>query len=305
MMRNQKRILAGIAIVAICGLFSGCNNGADDPFDYGAQLEKEIKQIDDYLSANGLTAVADPSGIRMVISKLGTGLPAQRISTVDIDYKGTLLADGSTFGEANTRETLNGYIPGWQIAFAKLPEGSEATLFIPSYYGYENVDKDKIPANSTLVFDVKFKDVIQSSSHLQKLAADTVAIDDYLEDKAITALNSSGIRYVITTPGNGPFIGYYDKLKIKFSFKLLSNDQSTLATYEREPDAGFYSRAVDYNIMGLHGMMIGLFKMNEGAKATLYVPSGMAFGPDGYRDDKMTVPVNTNLIIEVEVLDVL
>jgi FKBP-type peptidyl-prolyl cis-trans isomerase len=305
MMRTQKRILTGIVIAAMCGLFSGCNNGADDPFDFEAQRKKEVEKVDDYLSAHSLTAVEDPTGIRMVITKLGTGQLPHLISTVDIDYKGTLFSDGSTFDEGNTRLTLTSYIYGWQFAFSKLPEGSEATLYIPSYYAYGNVAKDGIPENSTLVFDVKFKDLAQSSSYLQKLAADTTAIDQYLTTKGIAVTQKSGIRYVITSPGGGPKPGLYDKMKLTYTFKLLTNDTQSLITLDNEPTEGFYSRPADYNIEGLQGMSIGLAEMQEGSKATLYVPSGLAFGPNGYQGGNLTIPPNSNLIIEVELKEIL
>jgi FKBP-type peptidyl-prolyl cis-trans isomerase FkpA len=304
MMRTQKRILTGIVIVAMWGLFSGCNNGADDPFDFEAQLEKEIKQIDDYLTANAIAAVEDPSGIRMVITKLGTGLPALSISTVDVDYKGTLFSDGSTFDEGNTRLTLTSYVPGWQIAFSKLPEGSEAKLYIPSYYGYANNARDGIPANSALVFDVKFKDIVYPSSYLQRLAADTTAIDQYLTTKGIIddVVKKSQIRYIITTQGSGATPALYDKLKISYSIKLLTNDTQPVITLDREPGEFFFSRSIDY----VQGMLIGLSKMPESSKATLYIPSGLAFGPDGgYSNGVMVVPPNANLIIEVELKEIL
>lgn len=304
-MRTQKRILTGIVIVAMCGLFSGCTNGAEDPFDFEAQREKEVEKIDDYLSAHSLSAVEIPRGIRMVITKLGTGQLPHLISTIDVDYKGTLFSDGSTFDEGTTRLTLSSYIPGWQIAFSKLPEGSEATLYIPSYFAYGNVAQDGIPENSTLVFDVKFKDLAQSSSYLQKLAADTTTIDQYLATKQIDVIKKSGIRYVITSPGSGSKPGLYDKMKLTYTFRLLTNDTQDLITLDNEPTEEFYSRPADYNIEGLQGMTIGLAEMQEGSTATLYIPSGLAFGPNGYQNSNLTIPPNSNLIVEVELKEIL
>jgi FKBP-type peptidyl-prolyl cis-trans isomerase len=302
-MTNQKRIYSGVILAALFGLLISCNNKAEEPFDFEAQFQKEIKLIDDYLAASSIPVVKDPLGIRMVITKLGTGLPAQPASTVDVDYKGTLFTTGNTFDEGNTRLPLTEYISGWAIAFQQLPEGSEAILYIPSYFGYGNVDKGDIPANSTLVFEVKLKDVANSSSYYQKLAADSSAIDTYLSDKGITTAikDSTGIRYEITTPGSGDSPGWYDKLKLTYSIKLLSDDTRTLITLNREPTDSYYSRSVDY----VKGMLIGLHKMQEGSKATIYIPSSLGFGPDGVNESNIYVPPNANLIIEVELQDIL
>lgn len=301
-MRSQRKITAGLIFSIICGSLLSCNDTAD-VFDFNAQLQKEIVEIDAYLAANSLTAIKDPSGVRMVITKLGTRLPAQLEHTVDVDYKGTLLTDGSTFDEGNVRVPLVGLISGWQIALTTLPEGSEATLFIPSYYGYGNVSQGKIPANSTLVFDVKFNDAAHSSAYLQRFGADTVLIDDYLVDKGITATkDTTGIRYVITAPGSGATPGWYDKLSLSYSIKLLTNDAQTIITLSPEISETFYSRSVDY----VQGMMIGLHKLQVGGKATLYIPSGLGFGPGGgTHQGQLIIPANANLIVEVELKDIM
>jgi FKBP-type peptidyl-prolyl cis-trans isomerase len=300
-MRNQKRTQSGIILIALFGLLISCNN--EDPFDSNAQFQKELQQIDDYLAANLIPAVKDPLGIRIVITKFGTGLPPRLTSTVDVDYKGTLFSTGATFEEDNTREVLETYIGGWQIALRQLPEGSEATLYIPSYWGYGNVaQSDDIPANATLVFEIKLKDVINPTLYSQKLASDTVAIDNYLDSKSIAATtDSTGIRYVITTPGGGDSPGWYSKLKLTYSIKLLSDDTKTLITLDPEPNDSYYSRPVDY----IHGMLIGLLKMQEGTKATLYIPSSLAFGPEGVDQSNIYIPPDANVIIEVELKDVL
>lgn len=302
-MRSQKRLLTALFFSAVCASLLSCTK-PDDPFDFRAQLDKEIKAIDDYLAANSLNAIKDPRGVRMVVTKPGTKLPAQYTQTVDVDYTGTLFADKTEFDKGNLQLPLTNLIEGWTIAFTQLPAGSEAKLFIPSYYGYSNMGRGSIPKNATLIFDVKFNKVVYSSFYLQKLAADTNAIDNYLTEKAIAATkDTTGIRYMITTPGSGATPGLYDKLKLSYAIKFLSDDTKTVASFDLEPRPNDYfdSRAVDY----LQGMMIGLMKMKAGAKATLYIPSGLAFGANGYTSSQVVVPPNTNLIVDVELKEVL
>ena len=73
-----------------------------------------------------------------------------------------------------------------------------------------------IPGNTILEFDVKFNEATLSASEATRLGSDTVAIDNYLQTKGINAIkDSTGVRYVITTPGIGPLATWFDKLNIE------------------------------------------------------------------------------------------
>lgn len=272
-------------------------------YDPYAQLEKDKATIKSYLSGHGITnAIDDPYGIQMVITQLGTGLPPQLHHTVDVDYVGKLLSNGTTFDQGNVKGSLSSYIQGWQQAISRLPEGSKATLYIPSPLAYKNQGAGQIPPNSNLVFDVHLKDVIRSSTELTRFGTDTVAIDTYIENNQLQVVNdTTGIRYTITQEGTGAQPTWYSKVKIKLTFKALSDPTKVLLTDSFEPTAQMFSRVVDYP----QGIRIGLLRMKEGSKATLYIPSSYGFGTGGYKDETATIPANTNLIVDVELIDIL
>ena len=129
----------------------------------GEQLQKDIVAIDKYLSDNSITAQADPSGLRYVISTLGTGSKPTLSSVLTVKYTGKLLSTGAIFDQNNAAAgtnlggaPLSGLIQGWQIGFQLLPKGSKATLYIPSGLGYGPTGSGAtIPPNSNLVFDVE------------------------------------------------------------------------------------------------------------------------------------------------------
>ncbi|MCU0369158.1 MAG: FKBP-type peptidyl-prolyl cis-trans isomerase [Cyclobacteriaceae bacterium] len=54
----------------------------------------------------------------------------------------------------------------------------------------------------------------------------------------------------------------------------------------------------------LYAFQVGLPKLPEGSKATLYIPSGLGFGTDALTSGGITVPANSNLIYEVELVKV-
>lgn len=288
--------LLGIAL-----LLNSCL-GTEDVFDANKQLEKEVAAIDAVLASSTGTVIKDPRGIRMVITKLGTGYPAQITQSIDADYVGRLFIGNTTFDQGNVKGPLTGFIAGWQIAFTTLPAGSEATLYIPSGWAYGNSARTGIPANSTLVFTVTFKDVVETSAELTKLGTDTVAIDNYLTTNNITAVkDTTGIRYVITQVGTGNSPGWYEKLTVTYSIKFI-NDSKVLGPYNLSPGSTFSSRSVDY----IHGMKTGLQKLKKGGKITLYIPSGLGFGTSDQKDSSGTilVPANSNIIVEIELKDI-
>jgi FKBP-type peptidyl-prolyl cis-trans isomerase len=302
-MNIVKRGFVLLMIVGLPFIFSACLD-SDPVADPQAQLNNEIAAIDSYLTAQGLTAIKDPNGVRMVVQKLGTKLPARSTATtIDIDYVGKLFSNGTVFDQGDDKRfLLSGLIAGWQIAFTTLPAGSKATLYIPSYWAYGPSGRSGIPPNATLVFDVVFNEAVITTAELTKLGSDTVAIDNYLTNKGINAVkDTSGIRYVITNPGTGSTASWYDKLTVKFTYKSISDDTKTLIAVDQEPSEFYFSRSVDY----ANGLKVGLQKLAKGGKATFYIPSGLGFGTTGaFSNGVNVIPANTNLIVDVEVTNI-
>ena len=224
MKKMLLRILSGFIVLGVSLGLSSCldSGNSEDPV---VQLLRDVETIDTYLSSQGKTAVEDVNGVRMVITELGTGLPALLTNKVDVDYVGRLFTTSAVFDQGNTIQVLSKYIQGWQIAFTTLPAGSKATLYIPAYWGYGNSPVGTIPANSILVFDVVFNEVVETSTELQRLGADTVAIDGYLTAKNIVAVkDTTGLRYVFNETGSGSIPSWYDKVKITYTIRLLTDD---------------------------------------------------------------------------------
>ena len=306
-MKTKFAIMVAVLVVLILpfGLTSCLNSdNSDNP---QAILARDIEEIDNYLASHNITnVIKDPVGIRMAITQLGTGFPAHDYNTVDVDYLGKLLSDGSTFDDGpNIKTELSGLIAGWRRAFSTLPAGSRATLYIPSALGYGNEGKGSIPPNSILVFEVYFKQVVTAAADLQRLGADTVAIDNYLTSKGIAAeKDSTGLRYVVTQPGTGAIPSWYDKVKITGDIKLLSDDSKVVHTMRFEPSAGYDSRVVDQMPNGLKQ---GLMRLRAGSKATFYLASGLAYGPLNMSADgtgPVIIPANSNIIIELDFTEV-
>ncbi len=132
--------------------FIACN---DDDSD--SQHAMDVDLIKTYLSDNNLTAQSTDSGLHYIIEKEGSGPHPTLADRVTVKYRGYLL-DGTEFDATVGNQTfsgpLSGLIQGWQEGIPKFKAGGEGVLLIPSRLGYGSFPRDKIPANSVLIFDI-------------------------------------------------------------------------------------------------------------------------------------------------------
>lgn len=290
----RSKVLIGFMLLA-----SSCLQTEVQPSAYD-RLVKDMKVIDDYLAAHpgnpGDVIVKDASGVRLVISTPGTGtIPPNTGNTLKIAYTGRLLSDGSMFDSNSSYivKLSDAIIDGWKLGIALLTKGATAKLYIPSGLGYGSNGSGVIPPNANLVFDITLIDVVPTSQQTSKLATDIASVDSYLAANQIVAqTHDSGIRYVMTQVGSGATPSIYDGVKVKLVAKLMTTGEVIL-DQTIEPNLNFSSRVVNYP----HGVLIGLQLMEVGGKATFYVPNILANNMTG-------VPSNSNVIFEVELIDV-
>ncbi|POS87208.1 hypothetical protein EPUL_001678, partial [Erysiphe pulchra] len=103
-------------------------------------------------------------GIKIDDKKLGSGRPCKKGDKVSMRYIGKLV-NGSVF-DSNKKGTPFSFklgtgevIRGWDIGVTGMSPGGERRLTIPPNKGYGNKAMPGIPANSTLIFDIKMMDV--------------------------------------------------------------------------------------------------------------------------------------------------
>lgn len=119
-------------------------------------------------NATTTTQTAPSDQVQAQEVTVGTGAQAAPGSKVSVLYVGQL-TDGTTFDSSamHNNEPLvftlgtEGLIPGFQIGVNGMKEGGERLIVIPAAlaYGDKEIKDDKgkviIPANSSLVFDIK------------------------------------------------------------------------------------------------------------------------------------------------------
>lgn len=105
------------------------------------------------------------SGLEYVIVKEGEGDFATDGNVVTVHYSG-YLEDSTKFDSSVERDEPFTFvvgnkqvIPGWDEGIRLLKKGGKARFIIPPSLGYGDVAVGKIPANSTISFDVELLDI--------------------------------------------------------------------------------------------------------------------------------------------------
>lgn len=150
----------------------------DEMNTYTAMMDQmsqsEVTRLNEYLSSHNITTEPNADGLYVIVNKKGSGEKAQMGQTVLFNYTGRLV-DGTMFDSNVEKDAKEGniydaqrtyapaayvkgesyFVPGLMSALDQLPQGSEATVIIPSKLGYGSASRtQKIPPYSTLIFHI-------------------------------------------------------------------------------------------------------------------------------------------------------
>jgi FKBP-type peptidyl-prolyl cis-trans isomerase FkpA len=183
-----------------------------------------------------------------------------------------------------------------------VPPGFDTTLML-SY----NIKVNAIMSrDSFMAFQSEFM-MKQQAVQFEK---DMAAIDAYLTEKNIVAEKTeSGLRYVITKSGMGENGKPGQVAKVNYTGYMLdgqyfdSSDKSVaeqkgIYSARREPYTP-YDVTIDQTSV-IKGWHEALKLLNKGAKATIYVPSSLAYGPQQRSE---IIKPNSILVFDLEVVD--
>ncbi len=121
--------------------------------------------------------------------------------------------------------------------------------------------------------------------------ADEHTIQEYIADNGLDAIRTdSGLYVVIDEPGTGAACGSVSTVTVGYT-GYYTNHQ----IFESNPGVTFSLSNV------IKGWQEGIPYFKEGGSGKLLIPSGLAYGTQG----KGSVPPNTVLIFDVELIDVL
>ncbi|MBQ6305252.1 MAG: FKBP-type peptidyl-prolyl cis-trans isomerase [Bacteroidales bacterium] len=289
---------------------------SEEAFMAELEMMKEVmkeaskKALEDYIAANNISVTPEPSGAYIIPLEKGKGRCPVKGEKVELDFSATLLdgqSVGSTFdspekfsfvlGEGNT-------IQGWEEVVPKMHLGERVTAIIPFDLAYGERAVGSIPAYSNLVYDIKLLKITtaaelkaENEKAMQALKADSEkAFFDYLKANNITDYTASGLFFnkSVTTEGAQPQEGQI--ARIKFAASYLNG--TPLGDSEQLGD--HYDVVIGEGKV-LKGLEEAVTMMRVGEKARFVLPYTLAYGTNAFG----SIPAYSNLVFDVELLDVL
>lgn len=149
----HRSLTKGLFLLCIVALASACKTYSDDD---KATFDSKIER---FISRKDWRFTKSESGLYIQQLQEGTGdEPVIFGSELTLKYKGTLL-NGTVFDQTSDtkplKSPLKGLIMGFQEALLGQKKGAKLRLIVPPQLGYGNMELDKIPENSVLVFELE------------------------------------------------------------------------------------------------------------------------------------------------------
>jgi FKBP-type peptidyl-prolyl cis-trans isomerase len=190
--------------------------------------------------------------------------------------------------------------------FRMLSKGDSVRVSLPlPKFFIEVVGRPAPPqADSTLTLSyfLKIRDVMEMDAYREYQMAlletrksnqeskDEAAIEKYLTENSITAQkDSSGIRYVVHDAKGGAKPGVQNCVEVSYKGALLGDGK----IFDQNPKMAFpLSRVIP-------GWQRAIPLLGIGDSATFYIPSGLAYGPEGSQG---VIPPDAVLVFDVRLL---
>lgn len=140
---------------------------------------------------------------------------------------------------------------------------------------------------------------------------DIKVITDYLKENNIVAQStSSGLHYIIDTPGQGVQPKPGNQVKVNYTGRLLDGKVFDTSLAEVAEQYGIHNPQKTYEPINfqlgvgqvIQGWDEGIMCLHKRARARLFIPSTLAYGSQGAGNG--LVPANAILIFDVELVDI-
>lgn len=258
----------------------------------------------------------NPNGLQYRLYSEGTGPKPQTGDIMNLRMTYYSETDSLLFNTAKMNDTLFQVMlaaPSFKGAveegFAMLSKGDSATLIVSADSVFEKTFHDKLPPyikkGSKLRFEVKLIDFITKDAYeAEKKAKEETSmkeeqskIDEYVKANSISVQpTSSGLYFTETQAGKGKPAESGKTVVVNYTGKFL--DGKVFDTSVGKPKPFEFPLGQGQVIPGWDE---AISMMKEGGKATILVPSKLAYGQQGAGG---VIPPFTPLVFEVELISV-
>ncbi|HTF17665.1 MAG TPA: FKBP-type peptidyl-prolyl cis-trans isomerase [Chryseolinea sp.] len=258
-----------------------------------------------------------PNGFKYVVLEEGDGIRPKNQEILVFDYvlkdsKDSVWNDTHTqgipaavpIGDSSMLASEKGMIQ----MFRELSKGDSVKASMDIKKFFSDIGGGAVPpmvdSSLTMAYHIKVIDVLtrdefsefqqnlMSSLSGKQKGKDASAISKYLGDNSIKAQqDTSGINYVIHTSKGGKKPTVDNCVEVAYKGTFLENGQ----VFDQSPKMAFPLGQV------IRGWQYAIPLMGIGDSATFYVPSGLAYGPQG---SPGAIPPNAIMIFDVTLLAV-
>jgi FKBP-type peptidyl-prolyl cis-trans isomerase FkpA len=284
------------------------------------EMEKEeMANLQAYVVKNNITVQPTTTGIYYLETKKGTGKSAFNDGYVTAHYTVYLLGGEKLFSTIERGEPVDFKFgsqfenKGFQEVISMMKEGGKATAIVPSAMAFGAQGAGSVvPPFSTLYYEIELVKILSNDEFEKKQAERTAkkqaesaqkekgegaAIQKYLKDNNLTPTTTlpNGLIYVEKQAGKGPKAVNGKKVKVDYTGKLLNG-----TVFDSSAGKKPYQFTLGHKEV-IEGWDLGLVLMNEGGKATLIIPSKLAYKDKGAGD---VIPPFSPLVFDVELVEV-
>jgi FKBP-type peptidyl-prolyl cis-trans isomerase len=281
-------------------------------------LKKEEDQLAAYIKEKNITVAPTGSGLYFIETVAGKGAKIDTGMWVSIHFKVSLI-DGKQLFSSYDRGEPMGFefgkrfdTPGIEQAIGMMKKGGKATVVVPSKLAFGEAGRGGIiPPYSTMIYDVEVVNVQTKAEHDKGLAdekkkekekldktkgEEMSLLNKYLKDKKITVKpTASGIYYIEKVKGTGARAVAGKTVSVHYTGTLLNGTKFDSSRDRNKP----YDFVLGQGSV-IKGWDEGIALMNVGGKATLIVPSNMAYGERNMGN----IPPFSTLVFDLELMDV-
>jgi peptidylprolyl isomerase len=229
-------------------------------------------------------------GIEYMVTSKGDGPKVQSGDRVSVLYKGMLTNDtvfDASYLHNNEPYTFSigkrGVIAGWDSVIIHLHGGDKARMTLPPKYGYGQRAMGKIPANSTLIFEVEIMDIAPKPVMWDSKGKDTIT-------------TPSGLKIVMFEkhPENEmPKTG--QMVSVHYSGYLTNGEMFDSSVERGQPYPFPLGRG-----QVIKGWDEGIALLHKGEKAQLIIPASLGYGDRG----NGRIPGKATLIFDVQLVEI-
>ncbi|MCX6247453.1 MAG: FKBP-type peptidyl-prolyl cis-trans isomerase [Bacteroidetes bacterium] len=283
-----------------------------------SMIFKEETDIKKYVQDSNITVRPNGMGLYIIESHPGAGAKIDSGCQVTMNYKVTLLDGKVLFSTYERPEPVTFEFgkkidtPGFEFAVTTLKKGSKAKFIVPSNLAFGRKGSGSLVAPyQTIVYDVEILDVKtkaefeaaqtekQKSDQMKSDSlknAEPILLEKYIKDNNIKAKPlPSGLYYIPVVTGTGPRAEAGKTVKVHYTGKLLNGKVFDSSKERNTPIEFMLGRS-----QVIKGWDEGIALMNQGGKATLIIPSAIAYG----ERDMSVIPPYSTLVFEVELVEV-